>query len=80
MMINMERIRTLREDNDLSQSKIAKILDCSQATYSRYETEDLNIPVDSLVKLAIYFNTSIDYLIGLTDEKKSYKRSYKITK
>ena len=71
----MERIRNLREDKDLSQNEIAKILNCSQTTYSRYETGDLNIPVDSLIKLAKYFNTSIDYLTGLTDEKKPYPRN-----
>ena len=76
----MERIRNLREDKDLSQKEIAKILNCSQTTYSRYETGDLNIPVDSLIKLAIYFNTSIDYLTGLTDEKKPYKRSVRTNK
>ena len=76
----MERIRNLREDKDLSQNEIAKILNCSQTTYSRYETGELNIPVDSLIKLAIYFNTSIDYLTGLTDEKKPYKRSVRTDK
>ena len=76
----MERIRNLRQDKDLSQNEIAKILNCSQTTYSRYETGDLNIPVDSLIKLAIYFNTSIDYLTGLTDEKKPYKRSVRTDK
>lgn len=76
----MERIRNLREDKDLSQKEIAKILNCSQTTYSRYETGDLNIPVDSLIKLAIYFNTSIDYLTRLTDEKKPYKRSVRTDK
>ena len=76
----MERIRNLREDKDLSQNEIAKILNCSQTTYSRYETGDLNIPVDSLIKLAIYFNTSIDYLTGLTDEKKPYKSSVRTDK
>ncbi len=76
----MERIRNLREDKDLSQNEIAKILNCSQTTYSRYETGDLNIPVDSLIKLAKYFNTSIDYLTGLTDEKKPYKRSVRTDK
>ena len=76
----MERIRNLREDKDLSQNEIAKILNCSQTTYSRYETGDLNIPVDSLIKLAIYFNTSIDYLIGITDEKNPYKRSVRTDK
>ena len=76
----MERIRNLREDKDLSQNEIAKILNCSQTTYSRYETGDLNIPVDSLIKLAKYFNTSIDYLTGLTDEKNPYKRSVRTDK
>ena len=76
----MERIRNLREDKDLSQNEIAKILNCSQTTYSRYETGDLNIPVDSLIKLAIYFNTSIDYLTRLTDEKNPYKRSVRTDK
>ena len=76
----MERIKKIREDRDLSQNKIAKILNCSQTTYSRYETGNLNIPVDSLIKLAIYFNTSIDYLIGLTDGNMPYKRLVKIDK
>ena len=76
----MERIRNLREDKDLSQNEIAKILNCSQTTYSRYETGDLNIPVDSLIKLAIYFNTSIDYLTRLTNQKKPYKRSVRLDK
>lgn len=76
----MERIRNLREDKNLIQEKIANILNCSQTTYSRYETGDLNIPVDYLMKLAIYFNTSIDYLTGLTDEKKLYKRSVRTDK
>ncbi|MGN1268378.1 MAG: helix-turn-helix domain-containing protein [Candidatus Aphodocola sp.] len=76
----MERIRNLREDKDLNQREIAEILSCSQTTYSRYETGNLSIPVDSLIKLAIYFNTSIDYLTDLTDEKKPYKRSSKTIK
>ena len=76
----MELLRDLREDKDLSQNEIAKILNCLQTTYSRYETGDLNIPVDSLIKLAIYFNTSIDYLTRLTDEKKLYKMSVRIDK
>ncbi len=74
----MERIRNLREDSDLTQIEIANILGCSQTTYSRYETGDLNIPIDSLMKLAIFFNTSIDYLTGLTDEKSPYKRSTRV--
>ena len=73
----MERIRNLREDKDLSQNEIAKILNCSQTTYSRYETGDLNIPVDSLIKLAIYFNTSIDYLLYRTDKMTPYPKNIK---
>lgn len=74
----MQRLRDLREDKDLSQTKVAKILNCSQTTYSRYETGELSIPIDSLIKLAIYFNTSIDYITGLTDEKRPYKRSRRL--
>lgn len=73
----MNRLRDLRENCDLSQKEIAKILNCYQTTYSRYETGDLNIPVESLKLLAIFFDTSIDYIIGLTDEKRPYKRSKK---
>ncbi len=71
----MNRIRDLREDRDLTQQELADLLDCSQTTYSRYETGVLSIPAQSLIKLARYYNTSIDYLMGLTDEKKPYKRS-----
>lgn len=74
----MNSLRNLREDRDLTQKEVAKILDCSQTTYSRYETDNLNIPVDALKKLALFFDTSVDYLIGLTDEKQPYKRSNKL--
>ena len=70
-----QRIRDLREDRDLHQKDIAKLLDVSQTTYSRYESGVLDIPSLSLIKLAEYHNTSIDYLVGLTNEKKPYKRS-----
>lgn len=73
----MNRLQNLREDNDLNQENIAKILHCDQSTYSRYETENTDIPVSSLKELAILFNTSTDYILGLTDEKKPYKRSKK---
>lgn len=71
----MERLRNLREDKDLSQTFISQILHCDQSTYSRYETEDSDISVDALKKLAIFFDTSVDYIIGLTDNKKPYERS-----
>lgn len=73
----MNRLRNLREDKDLTQEKIASIIVCSQTTYSRYETGNIDIPVSILIKLALFYNTSMDYLVGLTDEKKPYKRSTK---
>lgn len=74
----MNRLRDLREDKDLKQSQLATMLGISQTTYSRYETEDLNIPVETLIKLAIYYNTSIDYLVGITNESVPYKRINKM--
>ena len=69
----MDRLKDLREDRDLTQKQIAKILGCSQTTHSRYETGNLNVPVDILKKLAKFYKVSIDYLIGLTNEKRPYK-------
>ena len=71
----MYRLKDLREDRDLTQTELAKYLGCSQTTYSRYETGDLNVPVDILKMLAKYYKVSIDYIIGLTNEKRPYKRS-----
>ena len=69
-----KRIKDLREDNDITQKTIAQFLNMSQNGYSQYETNTNKIPVEILKKLAIYYNTSIDYLVELTDEKKPYKR------
>ena len=74
-MVDMYRLKDLREDHDLTQTELAKYLGCSQTTYSRYETGDLNVPVDILKMLAKYYKVSIDYIIGLTNEKRPYKRS-----
>ena len=63
------RIRDLREDSDLTQTKLAQILCCTQQTYSRYETGEITIDIYSLEKLAKFYNTSIDYLVGLTDKR-----------
>ncbi len=68
------RLRNLREDKDINQDEIAKLLNISQTTYSRYESGVLDIPSLSLIKLAEFYKTSIDYLVGLTDEAKPYKR------
>lgn len=68
------RIRDLREDNDLTQAEVAALLNVSQATYSRYETEGLAIPHISLEILADYYKTSVDYLLGRTDNAVPYPR------
>ena len=69
-----QRIRDLREYKDMTQSEIAKILHCSQRVYSNYERGDVDIPTQLLINLADYYNTSVDYLLGLTDERKPYAR------
>lgn len=63
------RLKNLREDHDLSQSDIAKYLNISQRTYSYYETGGRDIPIQILIKLADYYNTSIDYLVNQTNSK-----------
>ena len=73
-ILKYERIRNLRIDNDYSQQEIAKLLNISQNTYSQYETGMLSYPLDAVRKLALFYNTSIDYLVGLTDNPKPYKR------
>ena len=69
-----ENLRALREDRDIKQKTMAEILQIHQTTYSDYELGKLNIPTDVLVKLALYFDTSVDYILGLTDEMKPYPR------
>ena len=63
------RLRDLREDNDLKQIQIAKLLNIKQNTYSQYESGKREIPISSLWKLADFYETSIDYLVGRTDKK-----------
>lgn len=69
-----KRIKDIREDRDKTQKEVADKLECTQQTYSRYENGINEIPVNRLETLAIFYNTSIDYLVGLTDEKKPYPR------
>lgn len=71
------RIRNLREDSDLNQTKVAKHLGMSQTGYSKYETGENDIPTAILIKLAEFYNTSIDYLLGQTDVKERYPKSRK---
>ena len=67
------RIRDLREDRDLNQTQVASMLGMSQTGYSKYETGENDIPTAILIKLARFYNTSIDYLLGGTNQKKRYK-------
>ena len=69
------RLRDLREDRDMSQAAMAKLLKCSQQTYSRYESHTTEIPLESLIFLAEYYDTSTDYLLGITDQIRPYPRS-----
>lgn len=63
------RIRDLREDRDLTQKQIAQMLGMSQTGYSKYETGENDIPTSVLIKLADFYGTSVDYLLGRTDGK-----------
>ncbi len=67
------RIRDLREDSDLNQTQIAKILGMSQTGYSKYETGENDIPTAILIKLADFYNVSVDYLLNRTNNKKMNK-------
>lgn len=72
------RIRDLREDRDLLQKDLADYLNCSQVCYSNYEIGKRDIPTEILSKLAEFYNTSTDYLLGRTDEKKPYPKSKQV--
>lgn len=67
-----DRIRDLREDHDLTQEYMGKILNVSQRTYSRYENDERAIPIEILSKLADFYGVSVDYLINRTNYKKPY--------
>lgn len=68
-----KRIRDTREDHDLTQVQVAKYLHISQPGYSKYESGDNDIPTDILIQLARLYNTSIDYLLGETDNPNRYE-------
>ena len=68
------RIRDIREDHNLRQEDIAQLLHVSQATYSRYEKEDIDIPHKALSVLADFYQPSVDYLLGRTNQKKAYPK------
>ena len=72
--LRYERIRNLRIDRDLTQETVASFLHIKQNTYSQYETGTLNYPLEVVVALAGFYNTSVDYLLGLSDERTPYPR------
>lgn len=67
--MHLKRLKDLREDNDYTQKYIAKILDMDQRQYSRYELGKYEIPLECLIKLAKFYNVSLDYLVELTNKK-----------
>ena len=67
------RLKDLREDMDLTQKQIADYLRVKQNTYSQYENGQRQIPIEALIALAKFYNTSVDYILGLTDVKKPYR-------
>ncbi len=71
------RLRDLREDHDVKQTVLADFLHLRQNTYSQYENGQRQVPLDVLIRIAEYYNTSVDYILGLTDISAPYPRSEK---
>lgn len=74
MLIMYKRIRDLREDHDLNQTAVAKMLGMSQTGYSKYETGENDVPTQVLIRLAEFYNTSVDYILGQTDNPQRYEQ------
>lgn len=74
-VISMDRLKKLREDKDLYQKDIADYLKIDQSNYSKYELEKVNIPIEYLRFIANYYNTSVDYILYRSDERKPYSKS-----
>lgn len=72
-LMKFQRIQDLRVDSDLSQRQLGEILHISQRSYSHYETGSRGIPIEMLIRLADYYDTTIDYLVGRTDNKAPVK-------
>ena len=73
-ILKYERIRDMRIDRGLTQKEVAKVINVKQNTYSQYEIGVLNYPLDVVIKLAEFYETSVDYLVGLTDVPVPYER------
>lgn len=70
----LKRVRELREDHDLKQINISKFLKMKQPQYARYENGNRDMPLEYLIRLAEFYNTSVDYILGLTNESDPYPR------
>ena len=75
MVVKLNRLKELREDHDLIQKDLADYLKIDQSNYSKYELEKINIPIETLIKIANFYNTSIDYLLYRTDNRNPYAKS-----
>ena len=64
------RIRNLREDRDFTQRELAQVLNCSQQVYSNYELGQRDVPTDILIRLALFYDVSVDYILGISDNAK----------
>ena len=71
------RLKELREDNDIKQRELAEKLNILQNTYSQYENGQRQVPINTLIQLALFYNTSVDYLLGVTDVRAPYERAKK---
>lgn len=77
--MDLSRLKDLREDHDLTQKEVAALLHITQQQYSRYELQIREIPVHLLYKLALYYNTSTDYILGLTNQREKYPSKRRVT-
>lgn len=73
--MNVERLKEIREDKDLTQKEVAQIINVTQQQYNKYELGINSIPIEKLNRLANFYNTSTDYLLYRTDERKPYSKS-----
>ena len=74
--MTFSRIRDLREDNDKKQIELARYLNVDQSTYSDYENGKINIPIEQLIKIADFYNVSLDYLVGRDDVPNRKQRKF----
>ena len=71
------RLKSIREDRDITQTEIAKLLNCKQNTYQQYESGKRQVPIEALIKLSKFYKTSVDYLLEVTDDPTPYSVSKK---